>query len=82
MKTLYVEWVDSHGCTPSWVGLEGYAATLPVMKSIGWVVYENDDLISICGNIGEETENTLSQGNGIMTIPKRCIICTKEICLS
>lgn len=78
-KSVYIEWVDSYGCTPSWMDLNGYEASLPTMKTIGWVIYENDNLVSICGNISEETEYTLFQGNGIMTIPKRCIISIKEI---
>nr|WP_121272915.1 hypothetical protein [Pedobacter schmidteae] len=78
-KLIYVEWIDSQGCTPSWVRLDDYKPELPIHKSIGWVIYEDDNILSICGNIADETSTTLYQGNGIMTIPKIAIIATKEL---
>ena len=79
MKLVLVEWLDSHGVLPSWVELEDYTAVLPVMKSVGWLVYENDVLLSVCGNISHETESTAFQGNGIMTIPKIAVLSIKEL---
>jgi len=76
---VYVEWEDSQGCTPAWIALEEFTSVIPTMQSIGWKVFESDELISICGNIALETISTPFQGNGIMTIPKRCIKSIKEI---
>lgn len=79
MKLILIEWVDSHGCTPSWTSLENYRAVLPIMKSVGWLVFEDENLYSVCGNISEETESTVFQGNGIMTIPKKAVLSLIEL---
>lgn len=72
-KIELIEWLDSQGALSGWHDLKDFEPSIPVMKSIGFVVFENDQLVSLCGNIGEETPSTLYQGNGIMTIPKVCI---------
>lgn len=79
MKLVMIEWLDSHGVLPSWVKLTDFTAVLPVMKSVGWLVYENEVLLSVCGNISEETDSTVFQGNGIMTIPKKDVLSIKEL---
>lgn len=79
-QLVYIEWVDSQGCTPSWVKLSDYTPELPTHKSIGWVIHEDATSISFCGNIADETETSCYQGNGIMTIPKIAI--TKQRHLS
>lgn len=78
-ELFYIEWVDSQGVLSGWTDLKEFTASIPIMKSIGWIVYENKKIISVCANIGEETESTLLQGNGIMTIPKQCILSKKKI---
>lgn len=79
MKLVLIEWLDSHGVSAGWQRLDNYESTLPVMKSVGWIVYENDKLVSVCGNMAEETDSTAFQGNGIMTIPKCAILSTVEL---
>lgn len=78
-KLIYIEWLDSQGCTPSWTDISNYSPEIPIQRSIGWVVHESEQSISICGNIADETTTTLYQGNGIMTIPKVSITKTKEL---
>ncbi len=79
LTTEYVEWADSQGVTPGWLDLSDFEPTLPVMKSVGWVVHEDKKMLSLCGNIAAETKSTLFQGNGIITIPKKCILKRKKI---
>lgn len=73
MTIELIEWLDSQGVLSGWQDLKEFKPSLPVMKSIGFVVFENDLMVSLCGNVGDETATTLFQGNGIMTIPKVCI---------
>lgn len=80
-KVVYVEWLDSFGCTSSWQSLEDYSPVAPIMKTIGFIVYESKDLLSLANSIGDETEYTLEQANGIMTIPKNCIVQLKKIAI-
>lgn len=78
-KLIYIEWIDSQGCAPSWVDLTNYKPELPTHRSIGWIIHEDEKSISFCGNIADETATTLYQGNGIMTIPKIAITSKREI---
>lgn len=73
LKIELIEWLDSQGVLSGWQDLKEFEPTMPTMKSIGFVVFENDQMVSLCGNVGDETPSTLFQGNGIMTIPKVCI---------
>lgn len=79
VKLVYVEWLDSQGVTSGWQDFSHYKPSLPVMRSCGWVVHEDKSSISLCASIGDETPTTLYQGNGIMTIPKICILSKKVI---
>lgn len=79
LSPIYIEWIDSHGVTSGWIDLNDFMPDMPIMKSIGFIVYEDKDKISVCGNVGEETKSTLFQGNGIMTIPKNCIVRRKKL---
>lgn len=60
-------------------GLADFTDVLPAMKSVGWLMYENELLLPLCGNIAEETDSTVFQGNGIMTIPKKAVLSIKEL---
>jgi hypothetical protein len=42
-------------------------------ETVGFLISETDDLISLANSISYETERTHEQANGIMTIPKVCI---------
>ena len=76
---IYIEWLDSFGCTSKWEDIEDYKSQPLVCKTIGFVVFEDDKVISIASNIAEETELTFSQANGIMSIPKINIVRRKSI---
>jgi hypothetical protein len=67
-----LEWVDSLGCPQGWQLLEDTKAVFVRIQSVGWVIDETSEAITLAphlGFIGEEP----NQAQGIMTIPKRCI---------
>ena len=78
-KAVFIKWVDSFGCTPSWQALDGYKPECLTISSLGFIVYEDEKIISISGNYADETANTMQQANGIMTIPKCSIEEQREI---
>lgn len=72
-KIVCIKWLDSYGVQSGWQALDNYTANRLEITSLGKVVYEDNNVISIAGNFADETENTEKQANGIMTIPKACI---------
>lgn len=42
-------------------------------KSLGKVIYEDKEIISLAQNFSDETDYNPEQANGIMVIPKACI---------
>lgn len=73
-KIVEIEWTDSYGVLSGWIDISNYNADKLVITSWGKIIYEDDDVISIAHNYAEETNNTPMQANGIMTIPKTCIL--------
>lgn len=79
LKAVFIEWEDSYGCSSTWQGLENYSHDILKISSIGFIIKEDENLISISGNYAPETDNTKQQANGIITIPKKCIVSMKPI---
>jgi hypothetical protein len=77
-KIEYIEWVDSFGCSSGWSEVRPIE-TLLTCKTVGFVVSENDYIISLANSIAEETNETKEQANGIMTIPKVSITNRREL---
>jgi len=73
-KVVTVRWLDSYGVQSGWQDISDYKANRLVITSVGKVIYEDNDVNSLAHNFADETENTPMQANGIMTIPKVCII--------
>lgn len=69
-----VQWKDSYGVTCGWRDISDFTASPLVITSYGKIIYDDEEVIAITGNYAEETENTVEQANGIMTIPKCCIV--------
>jgi hypothetical protein len=77
-KIKKIKWLDSYGCTNSWRPIEKITEKL-ICETIGYVISETDELISLANSISYETEETIEQANGVMTIPKVSIIEEMEI---
>jgi hypothetical protein len=73
-KIVTIKWQDSYGVETGWQDISEYKANLCIINSWGKVIYEDDKIISLAHNYADETENTCQQANGIMVIPKVCII--------
>lgn len=71
-KIERIEWVDSFGCTSTWSEIKPINSIL-ICQTVGFVIFENEHVISIANSIANETDNTIEQANGVMTIPLVCI---------
>jgi len=69
-----IKWQDSYGIDSGWKDISDYSAELLTITSWGKVIYEDDKVIALAHNYADETDNTCKQANGIMVIPKVCII--------
>jgi type III secretory pathway lipoprotein EscJ len=73
-KNVEIIWTDSYGVESGWQDISEYTAKKLIVHSFGKIIYENADIISLAHNYAEETDKTTKQANGIMVIPKACII--------
>lgn len=73
-NTVLIIWQDSYGVLSGWQEISDYSAGELNIESVGFVIYENDKVIALAHNYAKETDNTPRQANGIMVIPKACII--------
>ena len=77
---IYIEWLDSQvGNSRTWADISDYEAELPTHQSIGWVIEDKPTYYTIVPHIADETNTSLFQGTGIMSIPKCCITKTINI---
>ena len=73
-KIVAIQWNDSYGVESGWKDISDYSATLLTVTSWGKVIYEDNKVIALAHNYANETKNTYLQANGIMVIPKSCIV--------
>jgi hypothetical protein len=73
MKIIYIEWNDALS-VEGWVNKTEMIGELALIKSVGFLVKESDEIITICVNFDETNDNY----SCIMNIPKKWIK-TKKI---
>ena len=71
-KLAKVCWIDSRGASSNWRHFEDIAEDSDICRcwSVGWVISETDEKITICPNIGHDPD----QGCGEMSIPKIAVV--------
>jgi len=69
-----IKWNDSYFNNDGWKDISDYNPEILEITSWGKVIFEDNKVIALAHNYAEETENTFLQANGIMVIPKSCII--------
>lgn len=74
MRLVFVEWVDSFGCSPNWESLTDAAPHLLTCKSVGWLLHDNEDAKVLVPHVTAPNEHCTPQGCGDMTIPTRAIV--------
>lgn len=72
-RKVCIRWVDS-GMESGWRDIsDGFKASEISVESFGIIIYEDEKVIGLAHNYSGETDNSATQVNGIMTIPKCCI---------
>lgn len=74
IEITVVVWLDSFGALSGWIDLEDFNPDPLYCVSTGVNVFENEKIISLAPNYAKGTTFTPEQANGIMTIPKSCIV--------
>lgn len=74
MRLVFVEWVDSYGCSPSWVQLDGCSPRAMICKSVGWLLHDDSEIKVLVPHVSTPMQDAPAQGCGDMTIPTRAVI--------
>ena len=74
MRLVFVEWVDSYGCSASWGELADSSPQLLTCKSVGWLLHDGADCKVVVPHVGGSIPGAQPQGCGDMTIPTRAIV--------
>lgn len=77
---VFVEWEDSAQPIPGWQHLADFKPS-PVVRcvSVGWLIYDGDDMKAIAPNMGGIENEYSAQVSGVIRIPARCIIRTVKL---
>jgi hypothetical protein len=74
-QLVLCEWMDSHGCSPTWQTAEpDIEPRLMTCKSVGWMLRKSRQCIVIVPHLSTNTDIAEQQGCGDMTIPTTAII--------
>jgi hypothetical protein len=73
LKLVRITWMDSHYAT-GWNGKYRATASIPKVRSIGWVTFSDKDILELSSHIGEEGSRL-----NPTSIPWRSIVEVKEI---
>ena len=74
MRLVYVEWVDSFGCSSTWQELAEDCQPKPIVcRSVGWLFRDEPNCKVIVPHLAAIPENDTQQGCGDMTIPTVCV---------
>ena len=73
-SAIIIEWEDSQISPQGWERVSDFIAQIPIMKSIGFIVYEDKNCISIASSLGMGTKTSDEQICNTITIPKRSIV--------
>ena len=74
MKLVYIEWIDSYGCSSDWNNLENCKPELLLCRSVGWLLHADKTCKVIVPHITQDQhDNIAQQGCGEMTIPTKAV---------
>lgn len=76
MRLVYVEWLDSYGCSASWQHLSAAKDSAPMLcRSVGWLLHDTKECKIVVPHVSDVGHPTITpQGCGDMTIPTKAIV--------
>ncbi len=67
---VMIEWLDSVGCSSNWGSLDHPIPTVPLVRSVGWLIHDDENCKIIVPHLIEShPPNIDAQGCGEMLIP-------------
>jgi len=74
-----IKWLDSQS-DDGWMFHKERKSIHPmIIRTIGFLIYENKKLVRIALSIGQNSNKTNKQFNGTIIIPKCCILKRKKL---
>lgn len=78
MKLYYIEWIDSTTHS-GWRNIDSIGNEELTCKSIGWIVNENDESITLSSSVDSLIDEKIQHCVDAMTIPRIAIVLMQEI---
>jgi hypothetical protein len=80
-RLVFVEWVDTFGCSTRWEDISESMTVKPLTcMSVGWLIYDGSDCKVVVPHMTDpDHQGTLSQGCGDMTIPTQAIVAIRPL---
>lgn len=77
---LLIEWLDSSQAE-GWLFIDEDEHVNDPLNciSVGWLIQESDEALSITSSLAEMVDGDPLQVNGILTIPKCCVLGRTEL---
>jgi len=57
LKAIYVEWIDHAGEEENWQDVDKIVHTLPMVKTVGWLLNENSQCMTVGLSYGTRHSN-------------------------
>lgn len=74
-RLVMIKWVDSRQPTSSWQWLSKHEGTPVSCTTVGWLIKDSDEAMSICQSFGDiDASDGDIQTMGVTLIPTRAII--------
>ena len=70
---VYIKWIDACGVGGDWETVTEFQPSKIVIGSVGWQVFEDEEVVVLASNVSREEENVERQFSGTISIP-RCAI--------
>jgi hypothetical protein len=74
LRLVFVEWLDSYGCSSEWQQLDGCAPKPMVCKSVDWLLHDDETIKVLVPHVSTPLQGVSAQGCGDMTIPLRSVV--------
>ena len=74
-RLVFIEWVDSYGCSSEWADLSECTPEPMICRSVGWLIHDDSRCKIIVPHLSQPGHpSTEQQGCGDMTIPTSAIL--------
>ena len=74
-RLVYIEWVDSYGCSSEWADIEDCTPVPMICRSVGWLIHDDKNCKVVVPHLNQHDHPNIGlQGCGDMTIPAAAVL--------